>query len=128
MFMFRFLLCGMHKPAPLVQFRAAAQTREARLSLRVNMPGPGQRLGSCAKQESPPWAQLSPRCQTHLHVCSCAPAFNCFMVLLFISSHWLKSLASPNDHHQIFVTSYLKCIRKSAICLLFSFPAHSRLI
>lgn len=73
------------------------------------------------------------------HTCIFAPVplhFNCFyLFLLFTLSHWLKSLlASPNDHHQIFVSPCLQYVRKVCNCLFccvvfsFSFPAHSRLI
>lgn len=80
MFIFRFLLCGMHKTAPLVQSRAATKARGARLSPRVDV---GWANGWTPVPNSSLHLGLSFPHNARL-TCMIAPVllhFNCFVVL-----------------------------------------------
>lgn len=127
MFILRFLLCGTYKPAPLVQFRAASQTRGAGLLLQGQRAKP-QTVAGLLCHAAPPWAQPSPWCQTHLHVFPCGPAFQMFVVFFLISAHWLKPPLALliSHHHWISIALWSPAsnvLEKSAVCLLFCFPA-----
>jgi len=113
----RSLLCGTHKPAPPVQFRAAPQTRGAGHLLQCQCAKPWIVVG-LLRQVAPVWAQPSPQCQK---ACTCYPVLLPFNYLLFflISAHWLKPPPASliSDCHWVSITLWspaLNGLQKSA--------------